>query len=80
MTKLSQAQIKLISHIKDGARIQFDSSTGRFVLVDLGVRTRLHQASVNALLDAGRLSLNLLGYCELLEDGKAGPEEMAAAS
>lgn len=50
------------------------------MFVDLGVRTRLHQASVNALLNAGHLSLNLLGYCELLEDGKAGPEEPAAAS
>ena len=78
MTQLSNAQTKLISKIEAGANVKFDGATGKYVLIENGVQSKVHMGTVTELLSVGRLSQNVLGDCVLAASSDAAPGAMAA--
>lgn len=68
MAALSRAQRKLADRMTAGARVLQDPKTGRFVLDEFGMVSRLDQRPVETMLLSGALEKDCLGHCRLVVD------------
>ncbi len=71
MIKLSDAQSKILRKVRDGAILQFDTGTGRYVMREGSSTTHPGLRTVEALLRAGALEQSIMGQCRLVDQADA---------